>query len=180
MNTSLPSTLAILAALTVAACAETRISDRATQPVQPRTLEHTLLVVETALPADTPDLAQRTAEVGTAVHALLDHRVGGTADTAPDAALAAEARTRGLNSVSVVRIEDYARRGTLSLGVALPPLSWDTRTDVSVRLRVIDAATGTATEMRRDRTRGGLYTLRSPQDLPEELAATLASLFTPG
>jgi hypothetical protein len=179
MSIPLASSLAIAAALMLAACAETRISDHTTESPRPAALDRTLLVVETALPADTPDLESRTAEAQAVVHALLDHRVGGMAAMAPDAALSTEARARGLGSVSVVRIEDYARRGNLYVALALPPVSWDTRTDISVRLRVIDAQSGTASEMRRDRTRGGLFSLRSPADLAPELAATLESLFTP-
>lgn len=180
MSTPFASSMAIAAALMLAACAETRISDRTTESPRPATLERTLLVVETALPADTPDLELRTAEAQAVVHALLDQRVGGVAATAPDTALAAEAKARGLGSVSVVRIEDYARRGNLYVALAVPPVSWDTRTDISVRLRIIDTQSGTATELRRDRTRGGLFTLRSPADLPEELGKTLETLFAAG
>lgn len=180
MSKHLASSLTIAAALMLAACAETRVSDHATESPRPAPLERTLLVVETALPADTPDPERRTAEAQAVVHALLDQRVGGVAATAPDSALAAEAQARGLSSVSVVRIEDYARRGNLYVALAVPPVSWDTRTDISVRLRIIDVQSGTATELRRDRTRGGLFTLRSPADLPEELGKTLETLFTAG
>lgn len=175
------STLALLSALALTACAETRISDRAAVPTAPQSLAATLLVVETALPADTPERDRRAAEAERLTGKLLSARVGATTAPAADAALAAEARARGLSSVSVVRIEDYARRGNLYVAVAVPPVSWDTRTEVSVRLRVIDAASGTtASELRRDRTRGGLFTLRSPDDLPGELAAMLDSLFAAG
>lgn len=180
MSKHLASSLAIATALMLAACAETRISDHSTESPRPAPLERTLLVVETALPADTPDLEHRTAEAEATVHALLDHRVGGVAAMAPDAELSAEAQRRGLASVSVIRVEDYARRGNLYVALAVPPVSWDTRTDVSVRLRVIDAQGGTATELRRDRTRGGLFTLRAPADLPEELGKTLETLFAAG
>lgn len=178
MNTRLVSTLALLSALTLTACAETRVTDRAAAPTPPQSLGSTLLVVETALPADTPERERRAAEAERLAGEFLSARVGGTTAPAPDAALAAEARARGLSSVSVVRIEDYARRGNLHVALAVPPVSWDTRTEVTTRLRVIDVASGTtASELRRDRTRGGLFALRSPDDLPGELAAMLDSLF---
>lgn len=174
------SRIAVLLALSLGACAETRVSDRppVAMPTTAATPNRTLLVVETALPADTPERDTRAAEVVELTRSHLAPRMGAVATPASDEVLAAEARHKGLESVSVVRIEDYARRGNLHVALALPPVSWDTRTEISVRLRVIDARTGTTTgELRRDRVRGGLFTLRSPKDLPSELTETLDSLF---
>lgn len=174
------SRIAILLALSLSACAETRTSDRATaaMPAVTATPNRTLLVVETALPADTPERDTRAAEATEVTHRHLAARMGAVAESGGDDTLAAEARSKGLDSVSVVRIEDYARRGNVYVALALPPVSWDTKTEISVRLRVIDARSGATTrELRRDRVRGGRFTLRSPQDLPGELRETLDSLF---
>ncbi|MGE5476212.1 MAG: hypothetical protein ACM3Q1_06125 [Bacteroidales bacterium] len=177
------STLAILLALGLAACAETRVTDRAaTQATIPAKLAgKTLLVVETALPADTPEREARAAEAVALVRQHLAPVTGGEAAPASDEALAAQARAQGLDSVSVVRVEDYARRGNLYVAIALPPVAWDTRTEVTLRLRVVDARTGaTLTDLRRDRVRGGLFTLRKAEDLPAELTETLNSLLPAG
>lgn len=181
MSHSFSSRFAILMALSLGACAETRVTDRVptAMPTIAATTNRTLLVVETALPAEMPERDTRAAEAAEVTRGHLAARIGGVAETGSDEVLAAEARSKGLDSVSVVRIEDYARRGNLYVGVALPPVSWDTKTEVSVRLRVIDAQTGATTrDLRRDRVRGGRFTLRSPKDLPGELAETLDSLFS--
>lgn len=99
--------------------------------------------------------------------------------TVDEGRLLAAARGAGLSSVMIVRVDDYARHGSLAIAVAVPPVSWDTKTAVGVHLRVLDAATGTVrADVRRVRENGGLYTLRTADDLPQELTAVVASLVT--
>ncbi len=157
-------------------CAKTTVTDHSLQavaaPVQAAKLGKTLLVVETALPATAAAAAVEAAR-------LVRESLPATATAGPDREerLLVQARAQGLDSVLMVRIEDYARRGNLYLGVAVPPVSWDTSTLISLRVKVLDAKTGEViADLRRDRLRGGLYTLRSPKDLPAEMKAMLASL----
>lgn len=183
MSIAHSSRIAILLAASLTACAETRVTDRAMTPApaQAKLSGKTLLVVETALPDDAPEREASSAEAAMLVRQRLDGITGGMAAPAADEVLAAQARAKGLDSVSMVRVEDYARRGNLSVALAVPPVAWDTRTEVTIRLRVIDARTGaTLTDLRRDRVRGGMFTLRSAEDLPGELGEALNSLFPAG
>lgn len=161
------------ACVLLAGCAKTTITDHglAAGPVPASRLGRPLLVVETALPA----AETAGAEAARLVRESLPAAV--SADPDSEDRLLAEARMRGLDSVLTVRIEEYARRGNLYLGVAIPPLSWDTSTLISLRVKALDARTGQViADVRRDRVRGGLFTLRTPKDLPAEMKAMLASL----
>lgn len=181
MTSPAASIRAVALCLLLAACAETRVTDHAFGP-QPSGVGarsgRTLLVVETALPASTPDRERRAAEVTRLVREHLAAAATHVAAPDRDDALLAQARAEGLDTVSVVRVEDYAREGNLYVALAVPPVSWDTRTVVSLRVRMLDARTGaTLTDVRRDRTRGGLFTARTEEDLPAELEQALQSLF---
>lgn len=131
--------------------------------------------------ADTVREALATLPPGSVVtpESLLGPAPAGGWATVDEGRLLAAARGAGLSSVMIVRVDDYARRGTLSVAVAVPPVSWDTKTAVGVHLRILDAATGAVrTDVRRVRENGGLYTLRTAEDLPGELTAVVASLVT--
>lgn len=171
---------AIALCLLLAACAETRVTDHALgpQPLAAARSGRTLLVVETALPAASPDRDRRAAEVTRLVREHLAATATHVATPDRDDVLLAQARAEGLDTVSVVRVEDYGREGNLYIGLGVPPVSWDTKTVVSLRVRVLDARTGAIlTDMRRDRTRGGHFTARTEEDLPAELEQALESLF---
>lgn len=179
------SSLLLAFSLMTAACAQTRVTDHAVTPeatsVAADRIGRTLLVVETALPADMPERQARAAEVAGMIRGQLAALTGEIAAPDRDEALLAQARAKGLDTVSVVRVEDYVRNGNLYLAVAVPPVSWDTATTVSLRLRVLDARSGNlVADLRRDRVRGGMFTLRSAEDLPDELHQTLRSLIVQG
>jgi len=179
------SSLLLALALTLAACAETRVTDHALSSeltaVSHQRLGRTLLVIEVALPADQPERAVRLEEVSALIRTQLAPVTAAVVPSGPDNALLAQARGLGLDTVTVVRVEDYVRRGNLYLSLALPPVSWDTATTVSLRLRVLDVHSSTViADLRRDRVRGGLFTLRSADDLPEELQQALRSLMVEG
>jgi hypothetical protein len=171
----------IAAALALGGCAETQVtnhtpqSERISLPIE--RLGHTLLVVENALPHGDHEAWDQTADLTTLISGYLGQAVGGSTTTHSDADLLSQARAQGLDSVTIVRIEEYARHGTLSVNIALPPVSWETHTLVSLRLRVLDVKTGhTEIDLRQDRKNGGPMTLRSRQDLPKELQESLSSL----
>ncbi|MBX7200920.1 MAG: hypothetical protein K1X51_16230 [Rhodospirillaceae bacterium] len=164
----------ICACLLLGACAKTTITDHglAAGPLPATKLGKTLLVVEFALPATVEANGEEAARL---IRESLP--AAGTAAPDTDERLLARARADALDSVLIVRIEDYLRRGNLYLGVAIPPVSWDTSTLISLRVRALDAKTGAViADVRRDRVRGGLFTLRRPEDLPAEMKAMLASL----
>lgn len=156
--------------------------------IEARSLGRVLLVpIVSASPAgpvasaDTVREALSTLPPGSIMtpESLLGPTPAGGWATVDEGRLLAAARGAGLSSVMIVRVDDYVRRGTLSVAVAVPPVSWDTKTAVGVHLRVLDAATGAVrADVRRVRENGGLYTLRTADDLPQELNAAVASLVT--
>jgi hypothetical protein len=171
--------------LVLAACAQTRVTDHAVSPaslpVDAERLGRTLLVVEPALPGDDQDRDSHAAEATQVIRESLAVLPGRTGPSGSDESLLALARSSGLDSVLIIRVEEYARRGNLYVALAVPPVSWDTKTTVSLRLRALDARTGEViADLRRDRVRGGLYTDRTAGDLPDELRETLRSLLAKG
>ncbi len=185
MKTSLSSSLLLALCLGLAACAETRVTDRAvssaSRSVSAERLGRALLVVEAALPGDSPDRDVRAAEAVRHVWQALDFASGEVTESASEEQLLAHARDGGLDSVLIVRVEDYARLGNLRIGFSLPPVSWETNTVVSLRLRVLDVRTGAVvTDLRRDRVRGGLFSYRTVEDIPGELREVLRTLVVAG
>lgn len=179
------SSLLIALALGMAACAETRVTDHAApstaKSANSESLGRTLRVVETAFPENLPDRAELAAEAIQLTRSTLASVPGEDAQPDSEANLLALARAKGLDSVLVVRIEDYARRGNLYVSVAVPPVSWDTNTTISIRLRALETRTGTViADVRRDRVRGGLFTTRTKADLPDEMKEILKSLVVVG
>ncbi len=179
MKPSSWSSLLLLACIGLGACAKTTITDHvlaAKPPVDAARLGRSLLVVETAL----PDAQGKGASPGSAEAIRLireSFAAAGTAEADSEERLLAKARAEGFDSLVLVRIEDYVRRGDLYVGIALPPVSWRTATLISLRLKALDTKTGAViADLRRDRTRGGLYTLRSSRDLPAEMKALIQSL----
>lgn len=185
MKSRRSSSLLIAFCLGLTACAETRVTDHVAVPADPPLSVgrqgNVLLVVETALPDDGPDRDARSDEAARLVRQSLESVTGRVSGMAGEERLLALARSDGLESVMVVRVDDYARRGVLHIGVSLPPLTWETSTVVSLRLRVIDVRTGAiVADVRRDRVRGGLFTRRTAEDLPDELKEALRSLVLTG
>lgn len=170
------SSALVAASLALCGCARTTVTDHSLAPVDgpmaAAKIGKPLLVVERALPVN-------AKSDGAEAERLISQAFPGAETAAPAAEeqLLSQARARGLDSVLMVRVEEYARRGNLYLAVALPPVSWDTSTLISLRVKALDAKTGAVlADLRRDRLRGGLFTLRTPKDLPAELKAMLASL----
>jgi hypothetical protein len=169
------------------ACAETQVTDHTVspvdQPINAARLGRALVVIESALPTDDSEREARAAEASRLVRESLAFVTGRIAEGEPDGddQLLSLARNNGLDSVLIVRIEDYARRGNLYVALAVPPVSWDTNTSVSLRLKALDARTGAVlADLRRDRVRGGLFTNRTTADLPDEIRATIESLVVKG
>jgi hypothetical protein len=179
------SSLLACACLVLAACVETSVTDHAALKAAPgldaARLGRTLLVVETALPDDDAARdAHATATIGL-VRATLAGLPGAAADPDTEANLLARAKSGGFDSVLIVRVEDYTRHGAVRIGLAVPPVVWETSTLVSLRLRALAAGSGAVlADLRRDRVRGGLFTDRTEADLPDELAVTLRSLIGAG
>lgn len=181
MNGLLTSSLTATALLGLAACAETTVTDYAplfsATSVDQAHLGRALLVVETATPQDDPERDRLAAEGDEVVRRTLAQVTAAVASPDNEERLLGQARASSLDSVLIVRIEGYARRGHLAVGIAVPPVIWDTQTVVSLRVRAIDVRTGTViADLRRDRVRGGLFTLRSRADLPSELEDALGSV----
>lgn len=183
MKPLLRSSLLVMLTLLPVGCAKTTVTDHAAvlpaeRAVSTQRLGRTLLVIETALPDDKSALADEARE---RLRAALSGLPGHPAEPDTEVRLLERARAEGLDSVLMVRVEDYARRGELSLGLAVPPVNWSTRTVVSLRLRALDAADGTViADLRRDRECGGPYTLRGTDDLASEMMAVVGSLFSAG
>ncbi|HXP97958.1 MAG TPA: hypothetical protein VN809_14680 [Telmatospirillum sp.] len=163
------------------------MTDHAVSPtnstVDTSRLGQTLLVVESALPGDDAERDVRAAEATRIVRESLAFVTGrfGEGELAGDDQLLGIARANGLDSVLIVRIEDYARHGNLYVALAVPPVSWDADTTVSLRVRALDAKTGAVfADLRRDRVRGGLFVNRTTGDLPEEIRAAIQSLVVKG
>jgi hypothetical protein len=180
-----PSSLALALCLGLAACAQTLVTDHAVplkgQAVEAGRLGRTLLVVELALPGGDKDLEARGAEASQVIRESLPVATGLIGQPDSDEHLFALARSSRLDSIMIIRVEEYARHGNLYVGLAVPPVSWDSNTTVSLRLRALDARTGAViADLRRDRVRGGRFTNRTPADLPGELRETLGSLVVKG
>ena len=190
---------ALICSLAFAGCAETKVEDHAALasanagPVASAAkLGRVLVVEEAALPADLPDRARHQAEaeqaVWKAVSALslpdaipaatvLGVRPAAGWASLDDATLLAAGRRAGADTVMILRVEQYARSGNLYLAIALPPVWWDSKTSVSLRLRLLDVQSGKVlADLRRDRERGGTYVDRAADELPDELVASLRSL----
>ena len=190
---------ALICSLAFAGCAETKVEDHAALasanagPVASAAkLGRVLVVEEAALPADLPDRARRQAEAERAVWkavsalSLLDTIPAATVlgispaagwASLDDASLLAAGRRAGADTVMILRVEQYARSGNLYLAIALPPVWWDSKTSVSLRLRLLDVQSGKVlADLRRDRERGGTYVDRTADELPDELEASLRSL----
>lgn len=182
MKRILWSSFVVVGLLVTASCARTTVTDHATLPpsdvLAADRLGSTLLVVETALPsvegADDDGRAEEAVRTARQTLSFLTARPGAAS---AETELLRRATAAGLDSVLVIRVEDYRRTGELHIGLAVPPVSWETRTVVSVRLRALNVLDGRViADLRRDRVRGGLYTHRTIEDLPGELAETLRSL----
>ncbi|MBP2310940.1 hypothetical protein [Azospirillum soli] len=200
-----PLISAALSILLLAGCAETRMTDRvavggvpSSSPpllnpvVQAVDLGRTLLVPITGFRSGDPDQVRREAEVERVVRetvAGLPIRQTVTPDTllgAPpeggwagidEGRLVAAARAAGLDTVLILRVDDYARTGAITVALAVPPVTWETETKVAVQVRLLDVRSGTVrTDLRRLRERGGLFALRGHDELPAELSATVRSL----
>lgn len=182
MKRVLRSSLVVAALLSAASCTRTTVTDHAAMPnsqvLRADRLGRALLVIETALPSgEGAEVEQRAAEAVRTLRETLSFLPTRPGAAAAETELLRRAAAAGLDSVLAIRVEDYRRTGELHLGLAVPPVSWETRTVVSVRLRAVDARTGEViADLRRDRVRGGLYTHRTADDLPGELAETLRSL----
>ena len=189
----------LIGSLAFAGCAETKVEDHATlaaanaAPVAAAAkLGRVLVVEEAALPADLPDRSRHQAEaeraVWKAVTALsltdaipaatvLGIRPAAGWASLDDASLLAAGRRAGADTMMTLRVEEYACSGNLYLAIALPTVWWDSKTSVSLRLRLLDVRSGKVlADLRRDRERGGTYVDRTPDELPDELKASLRSL----
>jgi len=172
--------------LVLGACAETSVTDHLVvpstlsaeqSPLHLTQLGRALVTIETALPEDAWDRDKRIVEAEKMVVAALAPITGQLVPADSEAALLAKARAAGLDSVIIIRVEDYERYGHLTIGIDLPPLKWDTNTTVSLRVRALDAHDGKVlADLRRDRVRGGLFTRRTAEDLPQEMNELLLSL----
>jgi len=174
----------LLAALSLlAGCVDTTIADHAmtTPPTDASANTNananakTLLVIETALGTDDPAANVHAAQASREIVAEMPGAI--LAAPAPEAALLASARAQGCARIVVLRVEDYAVHGAVRVGLALPPLSWESYAVVSLRWRALDATTGEVlADLRRDRRSGGAFALGREARLPQELSAVVQGL----
>ena len=106
---------------------------------------------------------------------LVERLQGRSAASLGDAALAAEARAAGADTVVLVQVPGYGGELTISL---LPPY-WAVSTHYACHVRVLDARGGALyLDAQLGRRRGGLFSVRGPRELGEEFTAGLAGLFS--
>lgn len=183
----------------LANCSETRVEDHAAVPapgsgapvISAARLGRVLILQQVALPVGIPNRARHEAEAEKAVWEtiaalpiphVIPATVLGPRPTAgwsslDDAELLAAARRVDADTVMMLTVEEYARSGHLFIAIALPPVWWDSKTSVSLRLRLLDVRSGVVlADLRRDRESGGTYVDRTPAQLPGELEASLRSL----
>lgn len=187
--------LVALSLLAVGACATTDVQDRLAVgrlpiPTSPSAdaAPRTLVVITTALPRDLKQRPQRTVEALAAAHAAV--ATSGSlrpvlSEAAADPALGdeawlAEARRLGIERVLLLVVDDYSVEFAVKFGLPRPGISVVNDTQVGVRIRLLDSASGNVlVDGRRRRITGGAFAFRGGGDLAGELIATLRSMLEP-
>ena len=169
-------TLAYMAGL--ASCSHTSIDEHvgpgSSKTISPAQLGHVLLVIETALP--TPSFTEQASQCVREAVAFLPHS---EANSDTESHLLQIAQSQHLNSVLIIRAEDYQFDNNFGIYLSLLPIRWTAQTAVSIRIKALDAKSGTVlADLRKDRVTETTYKNLFTEERSEEMKALIASILT--